>query len=173
MKRSATRGPSATSAARSFPGGAAPVHTLEMNEGLAEYCGVKLRGTSDLESLGYLAEGPVLELPLSGAMTYGFDPNEVVGMKELGTVYPSLSLGDTWGHLDAPRGARIAQDHHRAFVAAPPDSEIVPEEEPAAGQDPATMPGIIFGPGWKIHVVPGWILAPGPREGDFVLRRGR
>src|SRR5262249_46133969 len=51
-----------------------------------------------------LVDGPVLVLPLSGKMNYGFNPNQVLTLDGLGNVYPSGTLNDSWGELAVDGG---------------------------------------------------------------------
>jgi hypothetical protein len=101
-----------------------------------------------------LVDGPVLVLPLSAQMNYGFDPNQVLMLEGVGTVYPSGTLHDSWGDLVVDSGGMLLQiEQHRAHVTVPASL--------AAGAD-----GRVQGPGWSLHLAQGWQLAAGPREGD-------
>lgn len=99
-----------------------------------------------------LIEGPVLELALQH-FDYAFDPNNVVPMEGVGTVYPTLRLTDDWGVLEVRQGALMASDFKKAFVSAPLN--------PAGAT--------VQGPGWTLTLKSGWKLAPGPRKGDYRL----
>jgi hypothetical protein len=238
-----------------------PEHTLEMNEGLAEYTGVKLRGTTDAESLvaiaarlpekaaslrtyarsfayqtgpawgllldqvadgwrktlkldddlaelagaathaklpadtdallaaartragsydgaalrsteeerarrrdeqlatwrAALVDGHRLELPLGHDMNYGYDPNNVLTLDGVGTIYPTGSLSDAWGQLSVDGGGMLlASDFHCAWVPAPAAR--------APGPD-----GRLAGEGWELHLQPGWTIVDGARAGDGKL----
>ncbi|MFO0982990.1 MAG: hypothetical protein U1E76_14885 [Planctomycetota bacterium] len=102
-----------------------------------------------------LVTGAVLELPPSAAMQYSFDPNELLPMDDLGTVYPHIQITDDWGSLAAQRGALLSADRKQLFVAAPRDP----------GQLGASANG------WTMSLAPGWQLVPGPRPGDLRAAR--
>lgn len=101
-----------------------------------------------------LVDGPVLVLPLART-NYRFNPQTLVAMEGVGTVYPTPGLGDDWGTLTVERGgALVATDQTRATVPAPA----------AAG-----APG--KGEGWTLELKPGWRVVPGTRAGDWTLAR--
>lgn len=99
--------------------------------------------------------GPVLELPLA-EMKMGFDPGQVEALDGVGTVYGTLRLTDRWGVLqcDASGGA-ISTDFRRAIVPAPAD---------ITGRR-------LTGPGWVLELLPEWQIVPGPRKGDWTVRK--
>ncbi|HXZ27833.1 MAG TPA: hypothetical protein VEG08_07510 [Terriglobales bacterium] len=101
-------------------------------------------------------DGPVLVLPLGPNVQWGFDPNNVAALDENSTVYPTLHLQDDWGTLEVSKGALMVRENGhfaRCQVSAPKD---------AAARE---------GEGWKLELKPGWVLAPGPRAGDFTVKR--
>jgi len=85
-------------------------------------------------------EGPVIELPMENGR-FGFDPNTVVSLGDLGNVYPTLSISADWGTLEAANGARMSPDFKFAYIAAADRGQL------------------------KLN--PGWELAPGGRAGDL------
>lgn len=100
--------------------------------------------------LARLVEGPVLTLPIQ-QIQMTFDPNAVIPLGELGTVYASMTLSDRWGRLAVTAGGiLIAADFSRVSVGLRAPAEC----------GPAT------GPGWTLELHPGWSLGPGPRTGD-------
>ena len=103
-----------------------------------------------------LVEGPVLSIPLRG-MRMSFDPGNLVPLEGLGTVYPNIRVVDVWGVLNVSRGgALMNQTYSGIVVSAPPDASARP----------------VQGDGWTLELNGGWVLAPGARAGDFVLKRG-
>jgi hypothetical protein len=241
-----------------FPDARSEERALEMNEGLAEYTGIKLRGTSDAEAIEYIVkmleryesqdsfirsfayasgpaygflldevapgwgrrlkpesdlgdqlrvalslpsvpqsttgaekralaydgetlrgvetqrenerqkrlaqyrsrfiDGPILVLPLTGAVQYGFDPNNVQAFDETRTVYPTLRVSDDWGILEVSNGALVTRREGRVVqvqVAAPPDRNTTP----------------LRGDGWTLKLKEGWSLEPGPRRRDLTIKR--
>jgi len=101
-----------------------------------------------------LVEGPVLVLPLQSA-NFQFNPQTLAALDDVGTVYPTLRLTDTWGELAVVEGgaALVHADHKRATVALPQDGDGTK------------------GDGWSLSLKPGWRLAPGSRAGDMTLVR--
>ncbi|MEO8367196.1 MAG: hypothetical protein ABI538_13430 [Pseudoxanthomonas sp.] len=96
-----------------------------------------------------LVDGPVLGLPLTHA-NFRFNPQTLVSLDGIGTIYPTLELSDDWGTLIVEReGALVLADKSRATVPAP------------AGA-PSTR-----GTGWTLSLNPGWRVVPGARAGDW------
>lgn len=98
-----------------------------------------------------LVDGPVLVLPLVNP-SFQFNPQTLAALDDVGTVYPTLRLGDDWGELVVDGGAALLHaDRQRVTVALPPD-------------------GIgLSGDGWTLALKPGWTLAPGERDGDSTV----
>jgi hypothetical protein len=102
-----------------------------------------------------LVDGPVLRLPLSHA-SYEFNPQTLQPLNDLGTVYPTMHLHDAWGVLEVDGGA-----------GALLDEGMTQARVSAAGFDPSKLTG----EGWRLTLNKGWELQPGPRKGDFAIRR--
>jgi hypothetical protein len=100
-----------------------------------------------------LVDGPVLTLPLAKANRQ-FRPSTLVGLDDLGTVYPTLRLTDAWGVLEvtAGEGALLYKGFKRGAVSL-------------KGADTSHLKG----DGWTLELKPGWSLKPGPRPGDLIL----
>jgi hypothetical protein len=103
-----------------------------------------------------LVDGPVLTLPMGADVQYSFDPNGLIPLEALGTVYPEMKVTDAWGTLDASGGVLMSSDRKRIVVAAPKDVKQLDAKEN----------------GWALALAPGWSLQPGARAGDFVARSG-
>ncbi|MCD9006944.1 hypothetical protein LDO31_11990 [Luteimonas sp. XNQY3] len=101
-----------------------------------------------------LVEGPVLVLPLQN-MNLQFNPQTLAALDDIGTVYPTLRLTDTWGELAVVEGgaALVHADYRSATVALPQDGDGTQGE------------------GWTLTLTPGWTLVPGSRAGDMTLVR--
>ena len=102
-------------------------------------------------------DGPVLILTLGPDVHYSFNPNNVVGIDESNTVYPTMRLTDDWGVLTVSNGAlleRGANGHViRARVPAPTDLNTRP----------------LKGDGWSLELTNGWDIVPGERSGDVKI----
>jgi len=91
-----------------------------------------------------LADGPVIELPMENAH-YGFDPNSVISLGDLGNAYPTLSISADWGTVDASNGARLSADFTTGYIAASDREQL------------------------KLNA--GWQLEPAARSGDLRVTR--
>ena len=85
-------------------------------------------------------DGPVLRLPATEALAYGFNPNGVVPFEDVGTVYLTASIRDEWGSLEVTRGGAliVRTDGKISHVIVPAEPE-----------------------GWKLELAPGWEIAGG------------
>ena len=100
-----------------------------------------------------LVDGPVLMMPLQ-KMNMQFNPGNLVALEPLGTVYPDIRIVDVWGVLTVTSGGALMNpDFTRVTVPAPRQ----------------TKGAVIEGEGWKLELNTGWSIAPGEREGSFVL----
>lgn len=98
---------------------------------------------------GYIArlvEGKVLRLPLGEAMSMSFNPQKVFSLSPYGTVYPEITLIDTWGKISVNQEALLSSDF--AFIAV----ALNPEESPSSTQDR------LQGEGWELVLNPGWLV---------------
>lgn len=128
----------------------------------ARYGGQAMREAETLRERQRLAQlehnharfvtGPVVRLDLR-SMRIQFNPNTMQPLPGRGTVYPTMRLTDTWGSLDVTDGALMQSDWKAVFVQAP-----------------ATADPPLQGPGWSLSLKPGWLLVPGTRNGDYVLK---
>jgi len=101
-----------------------------------------------------LVNGHVLVIPLR-KMNVQFNPNNLVPLEGLGTVYPTIRVSDIWGTLTVAKGALLAGDWSRITVSAPTNSG----------------PESLEGEGWSLALQKGWTLAPGERSGDKILKQ--
>jgi hypothetical protein len=102
-----------------------------------------------------LVDGPVLRLPLAGHhASYQFNPQTLEALGSSGVVYPTMKLNADWGALAVEQGALLDKAMSVAAVAA------------AGASDDRLQ-----GPGWRLSLNKGWIVAPGERAGDFVVRQ--
>jgi hypothetical protein len=101
--------------------------------------------------------GPLLILPVGKTFNYGFDPNEVVPLDDSNTIYLSSRVTDDWGTLDAPGG----------FLMVRKAGLIVRLQMPAPNNLSAQP---LRGEGWTLTLKEGWVLVPGDRAGDYVLK---
>ena len=102
-----------------------------------------------------LVDGPVLRLPLAGHhASYQFNPTTLEALGNGGVVYPTMTLSAEWGVLSVQQGALLDKAMSVAAVAA-------------AGASADHLQG----PGWHLALKSGWIVAPGERAGDFVVKK--
>jgi len=99
-----------------------------------------------------LVEGPTLQLPLRH-MKIQLDPDGVIPLDGLGTIYPTARIVDEWGVLTVTDGALVNANWTSVAVAAPTDANAAP----------------LSGPGWTLDLSPGWTLIPGERSKDYRL----
>jgi hypothetical protein len=100
-----------------------------------------------------LVDGPVLRLPMLHA-SYEFNPQTLEALGASGVVYPTLTLRADWGTLTVQQGALLDKAMTVAAVAV-------------AGASADHLQG----PGWRLALKKGWVVAPGERAGDFVVRQ--
>lgn len=102
-----------------------------------------------------LVDGPLLVAPVTGA-NFNFDPNRVTPLPPQGTVYGVIRVAADWGVLEVERDGLLSTDWSRLTVAH--DGVL------------STDVGL-KGEGWTLTLKPGWETAPGPRGGDWTIRR--
>jgi len=99
-----------------------------------------------------LVDGPVLVLPLAQS-NFQFNPQTLVALDGVGTVYPSMRLTDVWGSLEVERGGALVRSTTRLAT--------VPRVGPSADSG--------NGDGWRLQLKPGWAIVPGQRTGDLTV----
>lgn len=99
-----------------------------------------------------LVDGPVLTIPLSKP-SFQFKPQTLVPLDEIGTVYPTMTLKDSWGALTVESGG--------VLLCKQPNVAAVS----SAGFDPVTLRG----KGFILILNPGWVIRPSTRKGDLVI----
>jgi hypothetical protein len=99
---------------------------------------------------------PVLHIPLRNART-SFNPDELIPLDDVGTVYPTLTLSDSWGVLTVTGGpgALLYNDWSAARVTAPT----------------TTDPPHITGQGWTLDLAEGWHLERPEGVGTWTIRQ--
>ena len=109
--------------------------------------------------LSALVDGPTLTL--RGIRNVVFDPNSLVALDSLGTVYPRATFTSEWGTLTIIDGdALVSPDGAVLRVSARPASD-----RPLAEGGTGTLRG----PGWTLVLASGWRVTAGVRPGDWVL----
>lgn len=99
-----------------------------------------------------LVEGPVLIIPFR-KVNVQFDPNALVPLDGLGTIYPTIRATDVWGILTVSQGALLDPHWTGIRISAPLDSRARP----------------LKGDGWTLELNEGWTIKPAARQGDYVL----
>ncbi len=102
-----------------------------------------------------LADGPLLVAPVTGA-SFNFDPNRVTPLPPEGTVYGVIRVAADWGVLEVEQDGLLSTDWSRLAVA---HDGVLSTDDGLKGE------------GWTLTLKPGWETAPGPREGDWTIRR--
>jgi hypothetical protein len=106
-----------------------------------------------------LVDGPVLELKQT-RLQRSFNPNELIPLADLGTIYPTGTLSAEWGVLEVTDGALVSPDFQMVRVAAPDGGA-------SSGAD-------IKGPGWTLRLATGWILVPiAGQPGSLTVQRDK
>jgi hypothetical protein len=104
--------------------------------------------------------GPVLLLPATGEIRYGFNPHGIETLPGEGQVFQTLSVRDDWGVLEVTSGGALMRRGPNGSVAgfivpAPSDADARPVE----------------GDGWTLRLNEGWTLVAGERDGDYTIGR--
>jgi ketosteroid isomerase-like protein len=97
-------------------------------------------------------EGPVLILPptnRSSSMTSGLTP-----LGGHGTIVRGFRTSAPWGTFEADA---VLRAHDLSTYAVPAPRESVDR--------------VLTGTGWRLELAPGWVVRPGPRDGDFRVVR--
>jgi hypothetical protein len=105
-----------------------------------------------------LLDGPVLVIGIGKNFNYSFDPNNLIPLDDVGTIYPTMRVTDDWGVLEVSDGALLIREGaglKRLQVAAPKDLDARP----------------IVGPGWKLELNKAWTIAAGDRRGDVIIQK--
>ncbi len=103
-----------------------------------------------------LVDGPTVTFPLRHA-GFQFNPQTLIPLGGLGTVYPTMRLTSAWGALEVESGGvLLANDKSAAAVSAV-----------------GIQPDRLRGDGWRLKLTSGWALRPSPRKGDWVVVEAR
>lgn len=102
----------------------------------------------------HLLDGPVMALPLNNSNTQ-FNPQTLVPLEGLGTIYPTMRLTDDWGSLEVDEGGALVRGAVKLATVS------------AVGADAAGT----LGTGWRLQLNPGWRVIAGTRPGDLTVVR--
>lgn len=120
----------------------------------------ELRAAERARLLAAFVEGPTLTLPVGDAFGYSFNPNGVVPLEGHGSVHLVAEVRDAWGRLTVESGGVLLRRPDRLItgvvVTVPPDADGPP----------------MSGDGWRLDLATGWVVVPGARPGDWVVRPG-
>ena len=100
----------------------------------------------------------MLILPLSDGVNYSFDPNNLISLDNLGTIYPNVRIIDAWGIVEVTGGALMILENKR------PARLYVPVPR-------GTGERTLQGEGWRLQLSEGWRLEPAERKGDYILKK--
>lgn len=102
-----------------------------------------------------LVDGAVLEIPLQ-KMNMQYNPNNLLPLDSLGTIYPDIRIVDVWGILTVSRGGALRNPTFtKIYVSAPSNLSSSP----------------IQGDGWTLELNTGWTIANGERKGDYIVKK--
>ncbi|MEJ5996584.1 hypothetical protein WG904_19305 [Pedobacter sp. Du54] len=87
-------------------------------------------------------QNPVLTIKLV-KMEIQFNPNNLFDLGNLGTVYPTAQIKDSWGTLTVAKGSMLMKDWQVVHL-------------PMNGTEPATTGNKISGDGWQMDLKEGW-----------------
>jgi hypothetical protein len=104
--------------------------------------------------------GARLKLPIAGSFSFSFDPNAVLPVKDLGTVYRGARVTDKWGILEVDGDVLFEKRADGAITGVVLSNPVV------AGDS-------IRGDGWKLVLAQGWVVGPGqaPEESTVVEKK--
>jgi hypothetical protein len=91
-------------------------------------------------------------------MGRSFDPNNLVPLKGVGTIYPTGTFTAPWGVLEVTDGGALVAAS-RAAVRVP-----IPDGFAPGGTE-------VSGAGWKLTLNKGWTVRPGARPGDWMVQQ--
>ena len=103
-------------------------------------------------------EGPVLALPVDGQFNYSFNPHAVLALDADSTLYEGeVQVSDAWGVLRSSEG----------FLVVRRNGSIVRVQVPAPTEVNSRP---LKGDGWVLTLEKGWLIGPGARPGEYVLK---
>lgn len=122
------------------------INTIKGNYGFEEIASVEIKRDNEQKKLAANYEmkflkNPTLTIQFEN-MNISFNPNNIMPLKNLGTVYPNLRVTDNWGILTVENGALLSNNWDKVTVS-----------EPAKTNDKT-----IEGDGWKLELNSDWEL---------------
>ncbi|MEI7983815.1 MAG: hypothetical protein WCI71_19365, partial [Bacteroidota bacterium] len=124
--------------------------SIRAGEGLREERARKK--TALLKSI--FVEQPHLEIRVD-KMNFSFDPQNIIPLENLGSIYMTVRVSDEWGILSAVKGALISPQYDRISVSKPASTE---------GKK-------ITGDGWTLQLDAKWKMETDPVSGNYQLVR--
>lgn len=108
--------------------------------------------------LSQLVEKEIFIIPLGDKVSYSFNPNNLLILENIGTVYPTMEVIDEWGILEVFDGALVFQENGKLTKL-----HITKPVDPVSKT--------LQGNGWKLDLKAGWKIVPAERNGDFKLEK--
>lgn len=106
-----------------------------------------------------LVDGPTLLVSLTDKRSVILNSSNIVPLEGAGTVYPTARVTDEWGILEITNGALMVQNEGgriiKVYVSIPADLNARP----------------LKGDGWTLQLDAGWVVTPGQRKGDYILKK--
>jgi hypothetical protein len=104
-----------------------------------------------------LVDGAVLEIPLQ-KMNMQFNPNNLLPLGSLGTIYPDIRIVDIWGILTVSRGGALRNPTFtKIYVSAPNNLSA----------------SRVQGDGWTLELNAGWKVTNSDRTGDYIVKKSQ
>ncbi len=129
----------------------------EVNKRSGRYDGARITASENLkyaehqklekQYIDVFTVKPVLTIVLK-KMNIGFNPNNLFDLGTYGTVYPTMTITDTWGELNVTSGeGALMKDWQVVYLPLKKDMTL-------------TNGKTVEGDGWKLNLVPGWKIIP-------------
>ena len=105
-----------------------------------------------------LVDGPTITFRQSrDSLSWGFDPNTLIGYDLSHTIYPTGSFAGPWGSLVVDSGGVLVRNDMAVLTIEAPAGEFPPGRH-------------VTGQGWTLDLNTGWRLAPDPNHrGSYIV----
>jgi hypothetical protein len=115
----------------------------------------RIANAARLKSL--FTDSAVLRLPVGENFSYSFDPNRIVALAGMGSVYQGARVTDAWGVLESDDGELLMLRDANGLITG-----VVAAFPVVNGQ-------IVKGKGWTLTLSDDWTTSAGSRPGEILL----